>query len=458
MNLNGENKKDIRLLNDAFTSFNEATERLQQYYGHLEERVKELNLELEKKNSELRVSLQEKEEVKDYLNNILESLSTGVIAFNPDGKITMFNKAARKITHLTSRDVAGKYFDNVFPSLLSEEIINSNLLKEPDEDFETETTVTTRDKNVLQVRLSSSPVKSVRGNVIGFVLLIQDISKIKKLEEQVQRTNRLAAMGEIAVSIAHEIRNPLGAIELFASLLKKDLKNHKDASRLIDHISSGVKSLDQIISNLLLFTRRQKLALQNMDMQKYLDDSLLFISHIMKQSNIKLVKKYCSSPPIIQGDVELLKQVFLNIVFNAVQSMRDGGTLTISTRTTNEGLRSGRSKSDICNLRIRPDNNRFAEISFADTGVGISEVDKEKIFNPFFTTKDRGTGLGLAIVHNILESHGGSIDVESKLKKGSIFTILLPLSEDYQTQELSRNFEIMAASMVIKFEPCKTCI
>lgn len=438
INVDRVNNLDIRLLNDAFITFNEATQRLQEYYGNLEERVKELNLELKRKNRELEKSLQEKEEVKNYLKNILESLSTGVIAVNFEGKVTTFNKAARKITNLSLKGVKSKDFDTVFSPVFSEEFINFEFLKSLKEDFEMETIIGVKDKSPLQIRLSSSPVKSARGKVIGFMLLLHDISKVKKLEEQIQRTNRLAAMGEIAVTIAHEIRNPLGTIELFASLLRKDLADDEKGRRLADHISCGVKSLDQIVSNLLLFTKRQQLIFREMDVHKYLDDSLLFASHIMKQNNIEVVKEYGLETPVIHADVELLKQVFLNIVFNAVQSMSKGGTLTISTRMTSEWAGSGTWGSDAGNALIGPRNRQFVQISFADTGVGISEDDKGKLFSPFFTTKERGTGLGLAIVHNIVESHKGMVDVESVLDSGSVFTISLPLSSDCKAQEFPK--------------------
>ncbi len=422
--------KDIRLLNDAFISFNEATQRLQRYYEYLEERVKALDLELKKKNRELKKSLREKGEVRNYLNNILESLSTGVIVVGLDKRITIFNKAARRISGLSLKRVKGKDFDSVFRPLLTEDSINFEFLKGVNEHLGIETTITAKDKNVLQVRLSSSPVRSQRGKIFGFVILVQDITKTKKLEEQVQRTGRLAAMGEIAVGIAHEIRNPLGTIELFASLLRKDLANDENGRKLAEFISSGVKNLDQIVCNMLLFTKHQKPVFREVDVIRYLDDSLRFASHIMKQNKIKLVKEFYSGHLMVQGDLELLKQVFLNIILNAVQSMKSGGSLTISIALTNEGLRPGAWKSDVQSPPIGLDNHGFVVMSFIDTGVGISDDDQEKIFNPFFTTKEKGTGLGLSIVHNILESHGGIIDVKSEMGKGSVFTITLPLSED----------------------------
>ncbi|MDY7034127.1 MAG: ATP-binding protein [Thermodesulfobacteriota bacterium] len=430
----GMNESKIELLNDAFTSFNEATHKLQAYYAHLEEKVKELNLELQVKNRDLEKNLHEKEEVKDYLKCILESLTTGVIVVDMEGKITTFNRAAMRITELTWDDVRGRDFNHVISPLFSEDTIHYQWLKGLKEDFWIEATLMTQEKRPLQLRLSSSTVKSNEDVIIGFMFLLQDITRTKKLEEQIKRTDRLAAMGEIAVSIAHEVRNPLGAIELFASLLRKDLTDNDDGRKLADHIIYSVKSLDRIVSNLLLFTNRQKSTFKEIDVHQYIDDSLLFASHIMKQNNITLIKKYCLKPPCIQGDIELLKQVFINIVFNAVQSMRNGGTLTISTRITNEGFGAKAWKPGIHDFHTGLYNHHCVEIDFADTGSGISDVDMEKIFNPFFTTKERGTGLGLTVVHSILESHGGTIDVESEPGKGTVFTISLPLLTGYATQ------------------------
>jgi len=191
------------------------------------------------------------------------------------------------------------------------------------------------------------------------------------------------------------------------------LKDSEELKTLAGYISSGVKSINNIISNLLLFIRpQQKPEFQIIDIHDPLNDSLFFSSHLVKsKGSIEVTTNYSSKPLMIRGDSELLKQMSLNIILNAIQAMPDGGRLTISTRKVG-GQKRGSS---------------FAEIRFSDTGIGVSKVDMPKIFDPFFTTKRRGTGLGLTIVHNITKIHGGSIDINSSQGEGTVCIVTLPL-------------------------------
>ena len=349
-------------------------------------------------------------------HNILESLTVGVVVIDLKGEIITFNRAAENITGLFSEKVIGKEFDKVFdPNFFLNSHLDFKSLKDIQQNADVEAEIRRKGKNTFYVSLSISPVKNPEGEKIGIVLALQDITRLKKLEERANRTDRLAAMGEIAVKIAHEIRNPLGSIELFATVLKKDLKDFEELKVLAGHISSGVKSINNVISNLLLFIRpQQKPNFQTIDIYDALDDSLFFSSHLVNSDNcIDIITRYYSKPLMVYADSELLKQIFLNLILNAIQAMPHGGKLTISTRKLN-----GRSKKDL------------AEIRFADTGTGISKADMLRIFDPFFTTKKRGTGLGLAIVHNITEAHGGAVDINSSEGEGTVCTVTLPLLID----------------------------
>ncbi|MBW2143211.1 MAG: PAS domain S-box protein [Deltaproteobacteria bacterium] len=411
-----ENLDGIRLLNQTIESFNGAAFKFETYYRHLEERVRELDLELEEKNRELKKNLQEKEEVKNYLRNILESLTTGVVVVDLKGMVTTFNRAAEKITGLNSENVRGKRFNELFISSLFPKLNRkAGSPAEIGQSMEIETEILQRGKDILHVSLSTFPVKDQRGEKIGTALTLQDITRLKKLEEKANRTDKLAAMGEMAAEIAHEIRNPLGSIELFATTLKKDLEGFGDLQNLADHISSGVRNMNSSISNLLLFIRpHQKFEFQITDINSTLDDSLLFSRELfVSNSSIEVVTRYSKEPLEVNGDPELLKQVCLNLVLNAVQAMPDGGRLTVSTNKLN-----GRQR-----------DSSLVEIRICDTGNGVSRQDMSKIFDPFFTTKNKGTGLGLAIVHNILEIHGGDIDIESLEEEGTVCRVTLPLCE-----------------------------
>lgn len=236
--------------------------------------------------------------------------------------------------------------------------------------------------------------------------------RMKKVQEQANRAGRLAAMGEMAVKIAHEIRNPLGSIELFASLLQKELEDNADLKPICGHICSGVKRINNIISNLLLFIRpEQTPEMQVLDVHESLKDSLFFAEHLIHtNTGIDVVTRFADRPLKINGDPQLLSQIFLNLILNALQAMPDAGRLTIST--------------DICD-DVR--GHKIVEIRFADTGCGIPLKNLSNIFDPFFTTKNKGMGLGLAIVHHITESHGGTIDINSSESQGTECIVSLPL-------------------------------
>jgi PAS domain S-box-containing protein len=410
----GKDNDAIRLLNQAIDSFNGAASKFETYYQHLENRVRELDIELKNKNEALEISLKEKEKVKCHLHNILESVTTGVVVVDLKGRVTTFNTAAENITGFFSGEVREKRIDKIFPpNFFQNSNFEVSLLEDIQENTAFEAEIHRRGRSILHVSLTISPLKNPRGEKEGIVLTLQDISRMKKLEEQTNLTGRLAAMGEMAVKIAHEIRNPLGSIELFATALRKDLENNGDLKLAAEHISSGVRSINNIISNLLLFIRpQQKPALQAIDIQNFLSDSLFFSSHLIETNDgIDIITNYSHEPLMVLGDSELLKQMCLNLILNAIQAMPDGGSLTISTRKAKGDKRD----SDI------------AEIRFVDTGIGIPRKDMFRIFDPFFTTKKRGTGLGLAIVHNIIKLHEGTIDINSTEEGGVVCTVALPL-------------------------------
>ena len=219
-------------------------------------------------------------------------------------------------------------------------------------------------------------------------------------------------MGEMAVRIAHEIRNPLGSIELFSTMLEKDLEDYEELKELAEHISSGVKSINNIVSNLLLFIRPdQQPDRQVLDVHEALKDSLFFAGHLLDAQNIIEVETELADQPLpIRGDLELLKQVFLNLILNAIQALSRGGRLRISTRKI-----------------TRQYNTHWAEIRLSDNGCGIATADLSKIFDPFYTTRNKGTGLGLTIVHNITKMHNGSIDITSCEGDGTECIVTLPL-------------------------------
>jgi PAS domain S-box-containing protein len=405
-------QKELEVLRAAFQSFNETTQHLQKSYETLQERIQDLNLELEQKNLELESNLQEKEKVKNYLHNILESLTSGVIVVDENQTITTLSQTAGAILNLSPEKCLNQPLAQavplpVFPTLVArlKESQKGNLIQDEE--------LNNAEGRRIKIRASASPVHDPAGAQLGTVLIVQDITELKQLEEEAERNDRLRAMGEMAAGIAHEIRNPLASIELFASILKKDSEGDTEKMRLADHIVSGVKNMDRIISSLLLFAKSPEPSRQQCNINDLLRDILESRADLQAPNTINIQCNYCIKEPLAQGDKELLKQVFLNFIHNAVQAMPKGGDLK---------LRIEKNES--------PDNHtyhrHFITTTISDTGVGISQEDRENIFNPFFSTKDKGTGLGLAIAHNIVKAHQGTIDVTSQKGKGTTFTVNLP--------------------------------
>ena len=394
-------------LQKSFNEFNQATVRLQNAFANLERKFEEINRELELKNEELRQTIAEKEKVKNYLRNILESLTNGVVVTDLAGRITTLNRCAETFFGISHDQVIGTHIRGLLDGT---DISDWRVFPHTEYLADTGTKIPIKDK-IIEIFIS--PMKTEQDEIIGTVFILRDITRVEKLEEMAKRTEKLAAMGEMAANIAHEIRNPLGSIELFASLLMKDLKNERYQGRL-SHIITSVKNMDNKISNLLLFTTQKNPVMRKINLHRIMREVLQFSDPIVKQEGITLSVSYSDLEPCVRGDEEMLKQVFLNILLNSIQAMIDGGSLDIETIVSHQ--KEGDSMGD-----------GNVEVRISDTGVGIPKEDLKRIFDPFFSTRERGSGLGLAIVHNIVHVHGGSIDVESREKRGTIFSILLPL-------------------------------
>ncbi|CCQ90556.1 putative Sensor histidine kinase FleS [Nitrospina gracilis 3/211] len=406
---------DLETLQAAFQAFTETTQHLQESYEKLQAHVRALDLELEKKNAELEQNLKEKEAVRSYLDNILQSLTTGVIVVDDAQRITTFNKTAERITGLKENAVQRKTLGEVFDVDPFAQLI-ARVNDTPNAQPVFQESVLTTDGRDLRLRTAASPVLDAQGARIGTMLLVEDITELKRLEEEAERNDRLRAMGEMAAGIAHEIRNPLASIELFASLLKKDLGDDEEKRAPADHIINGVRNMDRTISSLLLFAKSPEPSRSQCDLNTLFENLLADPSQLQVPDNVNVVCDFGAGTMTANADEHLLKQVFLNFLRNAVQAMPVGGTLTIQTE------RGAAPAGETF-------HRHFIRTTIADTGVGIAQSDQKHIFNPFFSTKEKGTGLGLAIAHNIIKAHHGTIDVDSQPGRGTTFTINLPGSD-----------------------------
>ena len=248
-------------------------------------------------------------------------------------------------------------------------------------------------------------------------LLKETLEEKEALRAQAERNMRLAAVGEMAARMAHELRNPLGSIELFASLLKKGLSSDPEKSKWTEHISSAVTAMDYSLSNLLLFTGKPTPHMRDVDLQNIMEESRLFATHLIRQNKIQFVHEIGALPKPFLSDEDLLRQIFLNLILNAVDAMPHGGELraTAVSRLVPSGDAIGREG---------------VLVTVTDTGCGIPKEILSRIFDPFFTTKNKGTGLGLAIVHNAIQALDGVIQVHSKPGEGTQVSLHLPSGQD----------------------------
>ncbi len=400
--------RKFTVLNHAIASFNNTAQELEQSYGLLNEQIKKLNSEVEEKNRQLEKNLNEKERVKNFLSSILESLPTGVVVVDLKGQLLMCNSAVQKIT--------GDCLAGMDKPMFTKWIKKFHLSGSSDRDL-SQTNIhdiefLKSNSDVRNLKVFQSPVVGTDGNIMGGLFIIQDQTLLKKLETQSERDKRLKAMGEMAIRIAHEVRNPLGSIELFASILRSELDKRDDLQKMAERIITEVKGLDKSISNLLLLTKPQKPLFSEINLSEFLREFVEFIHPVLSKNGVELGFDKAGRSYFISGDRDLLKQVFLNLTLNSMQALPDGGSIGIELSTYNDD---------------NDKNSRWVEIAFCDDGVGIDPESVNKIFHPFYTNKEKGTGLGLAIVHNIVESHGGTIEVRSRLREGTTFLVSLPV-------------------------------
>jgi nitrogen fixation/metabolism regulation signal transduction histidine kinase len=397
MNKNLSNQ-EIQYMIEAFESFKIASQSLESSYLELQEKASKLDLELKLKNEELIKNLEEKERVKNFMQSILDSIDIGLLALNESGDIEFLNNIGRKMLLLTQKS---KTLNSVFTLNLPDSFLSyiEMCLANPEVSYP-ETIIKIEDK---VFELNNYPVLNADKKVISTLVLLKDITIVQKLKQQSLRTARLAAMGEMAAEIAHEIRNPLGSMKLFASMLEDDLTG-SEQQKLVQNIISGINSVNSVVTNMLTFSREMELHVELIDLKSLLNETLEFSSHSFEQYKVTVKTDFPEKRVAILGDKELLKQLFLNLFLNASNAIEEnGGILTVSLK----------------------EGEFFVDITVEDTGKGIEQAFIDKIFDPFFTTSQGGTGLGLSVVNKIIEKHKGAITVDSEVGVGTVFTISL---------------------------------
>ena len=249
----------------------------------------------------------------------------------------------------------------------------------------------------------------------GAILVFTDITEVKELREMMELKERIAVLGEMSAGIAHELRNPMGVISGYADFLARNSKAESSSLEAVESIRQEIKGMDEIIREFLNFSQPTELNVTKVELTGLLDDSFRALGNIAAGINRELLVD--GNLPALEGDAVLLRQAFINLIKNAYEAMKDGGTLAVSAQVDKgDGAESSKRK--------------YVRLDFKDTGHGLDPSTAGKIFTPFFTTKSGGTGLGLSLVQKIIVYHGGRVTAKTSETGGAVFSIYLPVKAE----------------------------
>ncbi len=346
--------------------------------------------------------------IESYNENILRSVSSGVITFNREGVITTFNEAASRILRLNRADVIGKTCAEVFGA-------NSTVAALLDRCLSTGEAITREEFELrlphgerIWIGVSTTLLKDREGRLIGTTFVCTDLTEIKALQEQVEMRERMTVLGQMSAGIAHEFRNLMGTILGAAKLIARQTPPDSPAHESIQTVTHVISDMDHLVTQFLNFARKTDPDLKPVDVEPWLKRVVEQVLEQVPPPHPHVEVTCFPDVPQIRIDEVLMRQALGNLVQNAIEAMPGGGRLTVSA-----GMRPPLGR------------RREVEVRVSDTGAGIPQDRLGKIFLPFYTTKPKGTGLGLALVHKIVLLHNGRIEVESQEHKGTTFRISL---------------------------------
>lgn len=340
-------------------------------------------------------------QIRQYTDLLVSSLPVGLVATGSDGTIRIFNQAAEDMVGIPVKRALGSRPEKILAAELVEELQRAGRSRRSVEQKEITLTCGVPDKRSLMVL--GLPVHDSDNRFAGNTLLLQDISDLKKLQEELRRNERLAALGKMAAGVAHELRNPLSSIKGLALLLKARIHNDAQATGTADILVQEVERLNRSIGELLDYARPHKLELEPVPIDEVLRKAVSLLKPDFDGAGVGLHTAY-EKGCTVQGDRDKLNQVFLNLLLNALQAMEHGGNLKITTSREGQDV--------ICEIE--------------DSGCGLEEENVARVFDPYFTTKSDGTGLGLAMSAKIVEEHYGSMEFRSAPGRGTVVKVFLP--------------------------------
>jgi PAS domain S-box-containing protein len=390
----------------AFELFDRQNVLLESSFHFLGQDLERSSDELNRTSRDLTCKVHELEQVLIHLQSILESLTDGVLVVSRAGRIEFSNTAARRILGVKEADLQKHpRYEEVVTVPFQVKRLN-HVLENAASDLYKEFELNYPLGGRMLLQSSMSPVMSWQDGMLGVVEIFRDVTQLRQLERQLKQQRHMAALGEMAAGIAHEIRNPLGAIEGFARLLKKDLEDASldSFSKMASRIIEGTENLNYVVSNLLDYARPVHLEYQMFSVQPVICSLRDYLDGVLREQNVELIIQDPGPEMQLRGDVRQLRHVLINLGRNAVEACSAGGQVHIDFH-----LYQGEGAFHI-----------------SDNGCGISPENLEKIFDPFYTTKHGGTGLGLSFCHKIVEAHGGEILAHSDGVSGTVFQVIIP--------------------------------
>jgi PAS domain S-box-containing protein len=358
-------------------------------------------------NTQLYTSLEQKAteiaRLKDFSENIVESLNVGVLAVDLEGLVESWNTRMEQLFGVAREQAVGHQLNSLLPEELSGEINARS-------DEELITGIYKQRLHhlgkTLTLNVSITPLVSKSGERIGRLLLFDDVTQRERLEEQMTQTEKLTSLGLLAAGVAHEVNTPLAVISNYIQMLGKQMPDGDPRQAIIEKIVKQTFRASEIVNNLLNFSRTSATEVVDIDVNRVVEETLSLVAHPLKTSQIQVVRQLGEMLPAVRGSANKLQQVFLNLFLNARDAMPGGGMLEVRTTA----------------------HNGSVEVEIVDTGAGIAREHIHRIFDPFFTTKasGRGTGLGLSVSYGIIKEHSGKIDVRSTPGKGTSFHVELP--------------------------------
>jgi two-component system sensor histidine kinase PilS (NtrC family) len=355
-----------------------------------------LTTKLRQVGVELKTTSGALESLQALHENIIHSISSGLITTGLDGRITLVNEAAQRLLERTPAELLGSPVHSLFldslPTVESQQAHGEVRFDAP-----------TKFRKTVRVRVAALTVPE-RGE-LGYVYVFDDLTEIRRLEREVRTQDRLAAVGRLAAAIAHEIRNPLTSIAGSVSMLSGVPEMNDDHRRLLDIVTRESQRLNSIITDFLAYSRTKQYHFDKVDLIQLVEDTLTLMDHRMtaEKTGITIERRFPAGQAWTTADGDKIKQVFWNFCENAVRAMKGGGALTVTVELIGEDW----------------------QVGFTDTGAGMSPQQIEKIFEPFQSNFEGGTGLGLAIVYQIVQAHGGKVWARSKPEKGTTFVLRL---------------------------------